>query len=75
MGGEPVGIAGRRRPAIPYQAYNLTQTTTFNLKTGKLLGEVTPLAKSASVWMGNIAHPQSVWVYHRVLTQVTGRYR
>ncbi|OGO63604.1 MAG: hypothetical protein A2030_03075 [Chloroflexi bacterium RBG_19FT_COMBO_50_10] len=29
-----VGIAGRRRPAIPYQAFNLTQTTTFNPKTG-----------------------------------------
>jgi hypothetical protein len=26
------GIAGRRRPAIPYQAFNLTQTTMFNPK-------------------------------------------
>jgi hypothetical protein len=26
----PVGIAGRRRPTIPNQAFNLTQTTTFN---------------------------------------------
>jgi hypothetical protein len=28
------GIAGRRRPAIPYQAFNLTQTTTHNPKNG-----------------------------------------
>jgi ribosome modulation factor len=34
QGGEPAGIAGRRRPTIPYQAFNLTQTTKLNPKTG-----------------------------------------
>ncbi|NJD60754.1 MAG: hypothetical protein FIA98_15280 [Anaerolineae bacterium] len=28
--GGPAGIDGRRRPAIPYQAYYLTQTITLN---------------------------------------------
>jgi hypothetical protein len=46
-----VGIAGRRRPAIPYQAYNLTQNTTFNPKTRKLQGEATPLLRSVTIPM------------------------
>jgi ribosome modulation factor len=32
--GELAGIAGRRRPTIPYQAFNLTQTTKLNPTTG-----------------------------------------
>jgi hypothetical protein len=37
--GRLAGIAGRRRPTIPYQAFNLTQTTTFNPKTGIMRGD------------------------------------
>jgi len=39
-GGEPAGIAGRRRPAIPNHAFNLTQTTTLNPMSGIMAGEV-----------------------------------
>jgi len=31
---ELAGIVGRRRPTIPYQAFNLTQTTKLNPTTG-----------------------------------------